>query len=159
MSVKSFFESVGREIEKLFGHAASVEQKILTVVKVAAPFVAGLISMVDPSAAAFISGIVTTAETDLGILSTAAQQGSVAAGTPVGEAVTTALQSLSMNLSGILQVAEVKSSAKIAAITTDVNMLTGEFEALLGILVPNPANTAPAASPAPATTATGVVSD
>ena len=133
MSLKTFFEKVGSEIKKLFG-SSTFEQEVQSTITYAAPLVEGILAVADPSLEPIVAAVLNTVKSDLATVSTVVQGGKVAAGSSAAKTICAALTSVNSNLSGLLQVAEVKNSTKIAQITAAVNTLTGETNALLANL-------------------------
>jgi hypothetical protein len=146
---KSFFEAVGSELEKLFG-SAGFEQKVVAVISYAAPIVETIAQLAGgPAASALVTNIINAIKTDLATVSAVVQGGTVAAGTPTATTVETALKSIQTNLASLLSAADIKSSAKAGEITTYVNLLSGEVNALLAGLTAAPTvPAAPAVKPA-----------
>lgn len=142
---KTFFEKVVAEFEKLF-KTASWEQTAQSVITYAAPLVENLIGLVAGGPAeALVTGVVNIIKSDLATLSavvTGASAALPAAATDI-QVAEAALTSIQNNLSAILQSAEVKSAATAAKVTSVVNTILGEVQALLGS-ISTAANHAPA---------------
>lgn len=143
MSIKTFVKKFEQDMEHLFGKA-SLEQKIQAGVGYAAPFVEGLLDILDPAAEPFVAKAVAIVEADLGTLITVTSSAAVVPGTPAAATVASALTSINTNLTGLLNVAEVKNSTKVAQITGVVNLVTGEMNELLAGLATLPPAPAPA---------------
>jgi hypothetical protein len=156
-SVKSFFEGVGKTLEKLFGAGASTfEVKAQAVITYVAPLVTTIVQLTAGTAAAtLVSNIMKTVQVDLATVATAVQAGTAAPGSHTYVVVTTALNSITSNLASLLAAAEVKNSGKVSEITAAVNLIVGEVEAVLSSLAASnapapavPAASAPIAAPA-----------
>lgn len=141
MSIGSFFSKVASWFKRLFKAAPQAEHIALATITYVAPIVEGILALVDPPAAAIVTPIITVVERDLSTVAATIQDGMPAAGSSAEQAVESALNAIKSNIGGLLQVAEVKNSAKITEITTAVNTITGEVDAILGSL-----GTAPAAA-------------
>lgn len=135
MSIKTFFEKVGHEIKQLFGKT-TLEQEIQATINYGAPVLLTVLSFADPAAEPAVAKVVKIIQADLATISTVVQGAEVAPGSTAAQTVETALSSVVTNLSGLLQVAEVKNSAKSAEITSAVNLLSDEFNAVLVKLAP-----------------------
>lgn len=130
---KTFFEEVGAELKKLFKSTAW-EQAALAVVTYVAPIAEGILTFADPAIEPLVANVVNVVKSDLATISVVVKQGTAAPGSPAAVAVTTALNSINTNLRGLLEVAEVKNSTKIAEITAAVNTITNEVDAALAAL-------------------------
>ena len=130
-SFKTFFEKVGAELEKLFGAGSKIEQQIQAVVTYVAPIVSGIISFADPAIAPLVNKVIAIVQADLATLSTVAQDTTITAGSTAAATAVSVLTSIKTNLSGLLQMAEVKNSAKISQITSAVNTVVAEVQAIL----------------------------
>lgn len=126
----SFFEAVGTEIEKLFG-ASSLEQKAQAVISYVAPVVNTIVGLLDPAVAPLVAGVISAVQSDLATISVVVQSATAAPGSTAAQTIKTAITGVNTNLNGILQMAEVKNSAKIAQITSAVTLISGELNALL----------------------------
>jgi hypothetical protein len=130
----SFFEAVGKELEKLFG-GGSFAQKVQAVITYVAPVVETIVQLAGGTAAAtLVTNIINMIKSDLATVSTVVQGATVAAGTPAASAISTALASIETNLSSLLTAAEVKNSTNFKNIETAVNLVLGEVQALLANL-------------------------
>lgn len=145
VSLKSFFESVGEEFKKLFGKVPTLSQTIRSVVSYVAPLVETGIALADPALEPVVADVVSTVQADLATVSATAGQVNVAPGTAAATTISTALSAINSNLSGLLEVAEVKNSAEITKIKAAVTAITGEIGAVLASLTGT-------AAPAPAAT-------
>ncbi len=132
MSVGSFLKKVEMEFVKLFHEAPSFEQRAQSAIAIVGPIVVRILQSADPSIAPVVGSVLKTVQSDLATVSALTQAGQVAPGTPAAVTVTTALNAVRDNLSGMLQIAEIKNSTKVTEITNDVNMVVGELDALLG---------------------------
>ena len=133
-SVKTFFEKFEQKFVALFKKAPSFEQKAAAVVAYVAPAVQMILGLVDPPLAAILAPIFAVVEKDLAIVETVTTSLVVAPGTSAIVTVENALTAVKTNIAGILQLAEVKSSAKVTQIETEVSGVVGEIEALLADL-------------------------
>lgn len=127
----SFFDKVGGWMKRLFRAAPKAEQAALATITYVAPIVEGILDLVDPPAAAIVTPIITIVQRDLSTVAATIQDGMPVAGSSAAQAVQGALNAIKANLSGLLQVAEVKNSVKIAEITAGVTTVTGEVDAML----------------------------
>ena len=137
MSIKSFFESVGSEIEKLFKSvvSSSWEQKASATIKYVAPLVETIVQLAaGTAAAAAVTGVINQVQADLATVSVVVQGGKVAAGTSAAATVQAALTSVNTNMAALLADADVKNSAKAADIEATTNLITGEVSAILSNL-------------------------
>lgn len=128
-SVVTFFEKVGSWFKSLFKKAPAVEQQISAVVSYVAPIAESILTLVDPPAALIATPIITEVETGLATLK-ATTSGVSLTGTTL-QTVDSVLNSIKTNISGLLDIAEIKNSAKIADITAAVTAITGEVDAIL----------------------------
>jgi len=127
-SLENDFEKAGAWFEKLFGKASTWDKAALTAITIAAPLVEGILAVVDEPLELIVAPIITTVETDL---TTAATLVSSATANPT---LTGALNAVVNNLSGLLEIAEVKNSASVAKITTNVNAVVADIKAVLAAL-------------------------
>lgn len=151
MSIGTFFHRVGSAFKKLFG-SSTWEKQAASAISYVAPLLETIVGLTaGGSAQAEVTSVVTTVQTDLATVAAVIDggQSSDAHGTQV---VINALTSVKTNLSGLLSVAAIKNSDKQAAITSAVNLVVGEVDAMLGSLpapVPPPNTATPAPTPAP----------
>lgn len=136
--VVTFFEKVGGELKKLF-LSSTTEQQIQADITYAAPIVETILTFVDPAVEPLVAGAVSIAKADLATISATAQSAKVTPGSTAAQTITAAANSINSNLSGLLDVAEVKNSTKSAEITAAVNTITQEMNALVAALAPVPA--------------------
>lgn len=134
MSIGTFFHRVEAEFVKLFRAAPSYEQKVQSVIALVGPIVVGIIGMADPAIAPEVTSVMRTVQSDLATVSTLTQAGQVAPGSTAVVTVETAMNAIKDNVNGILSIAEVKNSVKVNEITSAVNMITGEMDAMLAEL-------------------------
>lgn len=148
MSLSTFFHKVGSAFKKLFG-SSTWEKTASSTITFVAPLLETIVGYVAGSGAEnTVKGIIGTVQSDLATIAAVVDGGQVDAhGTAV---VVSALNSVRANMSGLLNLAEVKNSDKQAAITTAVNLVVGEVDAMLGALPAAQAvNTVAPAPPAP----------
>jgi hypothetical protein len=144
MSVKTFFSKVWDEMEKLFTNGATYEKAIQSVITYAAPIVETIVGLAAGGpAAALVTRVISTVQSDMATVSVVVQQGTVAPGSTAATTCEAALNSIKTNLTSLLTAAEVKNSAKAADITNAVNLIVGEVDAALSGL---PTAAAPAAA-------------
>jgi hypothetical protein len=128
----SFFHAFGSELERLFGNA-SYAQKAAAVINYAAPVVEMIVQDVaGTDAEKEAESIIETIKTDLATVSALVQGGTPDAGSTVWASLKKALDSAKANLTSILQLAAIKNHAKVDKITSGVNLVVGELDALLG---------------------------
>jgi hypothetical protein len=133
MSIGSFFHSVGAAFKKLFG-SSTWERTAASTITYVAPLLETIVQLAAGSAAEqAVAKVIATVQSDLATV--AAVVDGTASGTPHGTAVVvSALGSIKTNLSGLLSLAEVKNSGKVSQITTAVNLIVGEADAMLGAM-------------------------
>lgn len=142
MSFKTFVEKVEAEAKKLFG-STTWENTLSSGVSYTAPFLEVLVGLAaGQPAEQLVAAAVNTAQADLATIKALVSGAMVPAGSPALAVVKAALNSLQSNLGGLLSVAEVKNSKTSTQITSVVNTIVGEANALLA--------RAPSATPAPA---------
>jgi hypothetical protein len=129
-SFKTFFEKVGAEIEKLFGKAG-LEQKIQAVITYAAPIVETIVTLADPPIAPLVNSVISIVQADLATVSAVVQGATPTPGSTTSQTITTALNSIKSNLSGLLTDAGVKNSTNFSKISAAVNLIIGEVDAVL----------------------------
>jgi hypothetical protein len=129
--VITWAEKVGSFFKKLFKEVPKVEHVALSVLNYAAPAITVILGLVDPPAAALITPILNTVKMDMATVGAVFQDGTPVAGSKPAQIVESALNSIKTNLAGILELAEVKNSAKVTQIEMEVNGLIAEFDALL----------------------------
>lgn len=134
MSIGTFFHKIEAEFIKLFKAAPSYEQKVQSVIALVGPIVVGVIGMADPAIAPEVNTVMRTVQSDLATVSALTQAGQVAPGSTGAVTVETALNAIKDNTSGLLALAEVKNSTKVSEITSAVNMIVGEMDAMLTAL-------------------------
>ncbi len=141
-SIKTFAEKFEAEFVRLFKKAPSYEQKAAAVISFIAPVIPIIVGLLDPAALPIVNPIIAVVEKDLGVVQAVTTSVSAAPGSPALTQVETALTGISENFGGILQLAEVKNSAKASQINTEVTGVLNEVNALLKDLP----TSAPAAS-------------
>lgn len=128
----SFFEKVKSWFQRWFKSAPGVEHTIIATLTYVAPIVEGVLTLVDPPAAAIVTPVITIVQRDLATVAATVQDGMPAPGSAPAQAVISALNAINTNIAGLLNVAEVKNSAKIAEIEDAVHTITQEIDAVVG---------------------------
>ena len=142
MSVKTFVEKVEAEARKLFG-STTWENTLSSGISYTAPFLEILVGLAaGEPAEALVAAAVSTAQADLATIKALVSGARVPAGSPALTVVRAALNSLQSNLGSLLGAVEVKNSKTSSEITSAVNLIVGEANALLA--------RAPSATAAPA---------
>jgi hypothetical protein len=132
--VLSFFEKVGSALKKFFTNP-TFEKQALATISYVAPLVESLVGLSAGTAAEqAVAGVIGQVEGGLATIAALVQDGTVAPGSPAGVTVATAANSVKENLVGLLTLAEVKNSAKAAQITSAVDLVVGELDALVANL-------------------------
>ena len=148
MSILTSFQSFAKKFEaefvKLFKKAPSFEQSAQAVIAVAGPALEIVLGAVDPAALPVVVPIISVVQKDMAIISTVTNAAIAPAGSSAVQSVETAINGVKSNLSGLLQLAEVKNSAKASQINSEVTAILNEADVLLSIL-PAAAPVAPAA--------------
>lgn len=154
MSLGSFFHRVGSAFKKLFGSIPTWEKTAQSVITFVAPVLEIIIQhAAGTGAETTVANVIGTVQSDLATISAVVEGGQTDQhGTAV---VVSSLNSIKANISGILQLAEIKNSSKQAEITSAVNLIVGEADAILGAIpqsapAPSIGNTATPATPPPA---------
>ena len=147
--MKKFFAKVEAFFKKAFG-SSKWEKTASTTLTIIIPMITVLLTVtVGPAAAAAVSGVLSTLQKDLSAAAVVIDAMDEAGTSATGVAqVVNILNAAKANLSSVLQIAEVKNSGKVAEITTTVNTLVDEFDAILAA-VPT-VFPSPASAPAPA---------
>lgn len=129
--MKKFWDKVEAAFKKLFG-STKWEQTATSVITYVAPLVETIVGLAAGGPAeALVTSVVNIVKSDLATVSAIV---SGATETPAGTAlvaVKNALSSIQTNLGSVLSDADVKNSAKYADITSVVNLIVGEVEAVL----------------------------
>jgi hypothetical protein len=133
MSLTGFFHTIEQDFLKLFKKTPSFIHFALALVTYAAPFVEGVLAVVDPAAAALVDPIITRMETGLTTIYSLANQG-----TASGATLATTLAAFQSDLSTLEAVGGIKDAATQAKIAT----ITSEVQAIIALI--------PAAAPAAA---------
>lgn len=109
------------------------EKKASSTITFVAPLLETIVGLVAGSGLEkTVAGIIGTVQSDLATIAAVVDGGQIDAhGTAV---VASALNSVKANLSGLLQVAQIKNSDKQAAIMSTVNLIVGEVDAMLDAL-------------------------
>jgi len=127
----TFFEKVGSWLKKLFTNPKT-EQTILATIKYVAPFIETLVGLAAGGPAEIlVTNIVNQVQADLATVAVVVQEGIPPAGSTAAQQAETALNSIKTNLTALLADADVKNSAKVAEITSTVNLIAGEADAML----------------------------
>lgn len=150
--MKTFFQRIGAFFKKVFANS-TVENEIITAMKVAGPMIAGVVGMCEGEAAqAEITSVVNEVVTDFAAACTLTQE--VQAGTAPGgmASVQNILQDAQSNLGTLLTAGHIKNTATLQKVSITVNSVIGSIQGLLSSLstVAAGAKTAPVAAPAPA---------
>lgn len=123
---ESLFSKIKSIFKKLFGMEPKIAQAISATITVVAPLLETiLIVLGDAPVAAIVSDIVETIQTDLAA-ATALVQSSGATPTLTG-----VLNAVVTNLNSILSAADVKDPVTLEKLTTIVNTLVAEIQAIL----------------------------
>lgn len=131
MSVKTFFEKVGSEIEKLF-KSGGWETKALATIGYVAPLVETLVTLFAGTAAGGVAtSVINQVKASLATVSTIAQDGTPAPGSSAAQTVATNLTSINTNLAALLADADVKNSSKVTEVEATSTLISGEISALL----------------------------
>jgi hypothetical protein len=130
--MKKFFSKVEAFFKKVFG-SSKWEKTASTTLMIVTPLLTTLLTLVAGAPVAnLVGGILSTAQKDLAaaavVLDDMDATGSTASGTAQ---VVNILNGVKTNLSSILSIAEIKNSTKVADITSAVNMVTDEIDAIL----------------------------
>jgi hypothetical protein len=159
MSIKTFFQHVGEFFLEAFKKAPSFEQVASTTLKLAAPLLGTVLTLIaGPAAATKAQGIISQVQADMAGLATALSGAGIATGNVT---LTSFLESIKTNLGTLLTDADIKNEAKFSEIEGVANTFIGEIEAIAGAIPPPPSpthadgtvNTAAAQPAAPATPA------
>lgn len=132
--MKKFFQKVESFFKKIFG-SSKWEKTASTVLTIVTPLLTTLLTLTaGPAVAVAVGGILATAQKDLAaaavLLDDIDQAGTSATATP--QQVVNILNAVKGNLTSILSIAEVKNSGKQAEITTTVNTIVAEIDAIVG---------------------------
>jgi hypothetical protein len=130
--MKKFFSKVEAFFKKAFG-SSKWEKTASTTLTIVTPMVVGLLTVtVGPAAAAAVAGVLSTVQKDLAaaavLIDAMDEAGTSATGVTQ---VVNILGSVKSNLGSILQIAEIKNSGKVSEITTVVNTLVDELDAIV----------------------------
>lgn len=143
MSVKTFFESIGSDFEKLFKKAPSWEQSAQAIVTVVAPLALTIITLIDPVAEPLASAIIQRIQAYMTVIKTVATSATAAPGSTAIQSVQTAITGINSDMSELMETVQVKDPATSAKITAAANTITTEMNMLLNSL-PVAADTVPA---------------
>jgi hypothetical protein len=134
VSMSSFFSKLGSELKSLFTKEPAFEQLAQGVITYVSPILLTVLTFVDPAIEPLVSKVISVVQADLATVSTVVKGATVTAGSTAAATVQAALGSITSNLSGLLQVAEVKDSSKIAEITAAANTISTEINSLVTAL-------------------------
>jgi hypothetical protein len=127
--VKKFWHRIEAAFKKLFG-SSNWEKTASAVITYAAPIIETIVSLAAGGPAeVLVARVVSTIQGDLATMSAVVDG---ATGTPPAnelQVFVNAANSIKSNLTSILASAEVKNSAKQAAITAAVDTIVGELDA------------------------------
>jgi hypothetical protein len=127
MKILTFFESISSWLKAHFKNLPSEEVQISSAVNYIVPFVEELDDLVDPTLAPIINPIIDKIKTGLAALATTI----TAAKTPAGTANTqSVLASLVSNATALESAFQVKDAATQTKVTSIVNLISGEFNAI-----------------------------
>jgi hypothetical protein len=132
----TFFSRVEGFFKKVFG-SSKWEKTASTTIAIIAPLLETVLTLTAGApAAALVAAVVATVQKDLAATAVLiddvdAGGASVATGP---QQIANLLNGIKANLGGLLSVAEVKNSAKIAEITTAVTTVTAEVDAILAAI-------------------------
>lgn len=119
---------------KKLAHSNTWERSVSTTLNLIAPLTEEIVTLTAGEAAATeVQSIVTQVQNDLALVSgvvSGAESGAAANPTALGTAQS-ALQSVSSNLSGLLAAGHIKDPATLTKVTSTVDMIVGEIEAIL----------------------------
>jgi hypothetical protein len=154
MSIKTFFDSVGAWIKKIFG-STTLQQNVKATLNILTPVVVEVVSLAaGPVAGTAAETILADIQTDFGTVSALVQGAAVASGTSAIGGLNAAIASLKQNLGALLADVGVKNSEHYATIETDVNFFLNEITAIESALASGqPQPLTPAVSTQPATPA------
>jgi hypothetical protein len=133
--MSSFFSKVAHVFGNIFSKAPSVLQTARSVIGFVGPLVTGILPLVGGEEYAAETGkIIAEIESDLATAGTLISQ---AHGAPSTDALTTISNSLvaaNNNLGALLSAGHIKDPATVAKVTAVVNTVTGELQAVVGLL-------------------------
>ena len=127
----SLIKDIDNFFTKFFAKTTSA-QKVLATVGALAPLIEAGLTVEDPAAAPVVTAAFTEVQTDLGTFQSIVKQSGT---TPTALNVLNAINS---NLTGLLQDAQVKNSAKSAEITAKVNAVVSEVNAIAAFFPARP---------------------
>ena len=127
----SLIKDIDNFFTKFFAKTTSA-QKVLATVGALAPLIEAGLTVEDPAAAPVATAAFTEVQTDLGTFQSIVKQSGT---TPTALNVLNAINS---NLTGLLQDAQVKNSAKSAEITAKVNAVVSEVNAIAAFFPARP---------------------
>jgi hypothetical protein len=119
----SLIKDIDNFFTKFFAKTTAA-QKVLATVGALAPLIEAGLTVEDPAAAPVVQAAFTEVQTDLGTFQSILKQSGT---TPTALNV---LNAINTNLTGVLQDAQVKNSAKSAEITAKVNAVVAEVNAI-----------------------------
>ena len=129
----SFFSTLEADFKKLFGKSANYSHMALAAITYAAPFVEGVLTIVDPALVPVVQPIITRIETGLATAYSLSTQGASSAAT-----LSTTLASVNADLSTLESVAGIKDVATQTKLAT----ILSEVQAVIALI--------PASAPPPA---------
>lgn len=142
MSIKTFFEAIGSDFEKLFKKAPTWEQSAQAIITIVSPLALTIIALVDPVAEPLAAAILQRIQAGMTVIKTVATSATAAVGSSAIQSVQTAITGINSDMSELLQTLQVKDPATVTQITAASNTITTEMNMLLNAL--------PTAVPAPA---------
>ena len=135
MSVKTFFDKIGEDLEQFLKKVPDVETKVSAVLSIVSPLVESVAAVtVGEAAAADIAQVVAKSQQGLATVGSLASAYNIGEPTTMKQALTAATTAVTSNLSGILASGQVKNEATAAKVTSIVGTVANEFEAILKAL-------------------------
>lgn len=158
MSIKSFFETVGSFIKKIFG-STTVQQTIRGTMAVLTPVIVEIVQLaLGPVAGTAAEDILSQIQSDYGTLAAIVSGATSNSSTSTITTINNLVASLKSNLAALLSDAGVKNSAHFATIQQNVDFFLNEIgavETALGLSATSSGSaTAAAAAPLEAEAAT-----
>jgi hypothetical protein len=126
----SFFSKIEAEFKSLTDKEPTFAQSVQSIVTYVAPVVLTVLTFTDPAIEPIVSKAISVVQSDLATVNAVVKSSTVTPGSTAAATVKAALGSITSNLSGLLQVAAVKNSAKITQITAAVNEISTEINSI-----------------------------
>jgi len=139
MSLSTFFHSVFHFFENL-GHSNKWEKAANATIGIIGPLTERIVEMTAGEAAAGeVKNIISQVQNDLGVVAGvvgAASANNASADPSLLSTVFAACNSVKSNLSGLLAAGHVKDTATMTKVTSTVNTIVGEIDAIAGMVEP-----------------------